>query len=310
MNTPAIRFENLTKSFGRGNKRVRALRNLDLDIPAGEVYGFLGPNGAGKTTTIRLLMDLIRPEEGRAFVFGQEVDKHPEALKRVGALVEDAVFYNYLSGHENLKVLGYVESDVSEKRIEYLLDQVGLSDSADRRVDGYSTGMKQRLGIAVALLNDPALVVLDEPTVGLDPVGIVEMRLFIRALAEEHGKTIFLSSHLLNEVEQICDRVAIIRQGSLIREGLVKELLSQGSTELRIQATPIDRAREALQQRWHVSIVDDWLHVSVSHEDSPAIVERLVGANVKVRQVVIDQQSLEEYFMDVTAAEADQPEES
>lgn len=303
MSAPAIRFENLTKSFGRGSKRVTAIKNLNLEIPSGEVYGFLGPNGAGKTTTIRLLMDLIRPDEGKAFVFGQQVNMHPESLKRVGALVEDAVFYDYLSGKDNLRVLGYVERNVPSERIEGLLKQVGLEDSSERRVGEYSTGMKQRLGIAAALLNDPALVVFDEPTVGLDPEGIVEMRLFIRSLAKQQGKTVFLSSHMLNEVEQICDRVAIIRRGALIREGSVKELLAQGSAALRIQATPMQRARQLLSEHWQISVTDDWLHISAAQDDSPAIIEQLVGANVRVRQVVIDQQSLEDYFLNVTAAE-------
>ena len=203
--------------------------NLDLEIQPGQVYGFLGPNGAGKTTTIRMLMDLVRPTRGVVRIFGQDTHRNSQVLKRVGALVEGASFYSYMSGRDNLVVLAHTANNYCPDRIEFLLEQMELSKSAGQPVSNYSLGMKQRLGIAAALLNDPELVILDEPTNGLDPSGIQAMRSFIRDLAEKDGKTVFLSSHLLHEVEQVCDRVAIIHKGSIVREGIVSELLSGGA---------------------------------------------------------------------------------
>jgi ABC-2 type transport system ATP-binding protein len=299
---PVIQLERLSKTFGRGNRRVRAVRELDLEIAPRQVFGFLGPNGAGKTTTIRLLMDLIRPTEGTARLFGEDVNSHPGILRRAGALVEDATLYGHLSASDNLRVLSYVSASTHLSRIDSLLEQVGLSDAGDRRVSGYSTGMKQRLGIAAALLTDPDLVILDEPTNGLDPAGIVEMRELIRALVDVHGKTVFLSSHLLSEVEQTCDRVAIIHQGSIIKEGKVSDLLSEGAAELRIQAQPLDQAAEILRLQWEVTIDGDWLSMNADTSESSEIIRQLVNGGVDVMQVIAQQQSLEAYFMSVTGA--------
>lgn len=302
--TVAIQLQDLSKTFGRGEKSVQAVRNLDLEIGAGQVFGFLGPNGAGKTSTIRMIMTLIRPTQGRARVYGQDVQKHPEVLKRVGALVEGPAFYGYMSGAENLEVLARTANDYQPQQITNLLQQVGLADAADRKVSSYSLGMKQRLGIAAALLSDPDLIILDEPTNGLDPAGIKEMRRFIRSLASQEGKTVFLSSHLLNEVEQTCDRVAIIHQGQLISEGVVSDLLA-GETKLRIQATPLDKAVEVLQGQWGVSASEEWLMVNASTDDCPDIVKRLVEQNISVYQAIVERQSLEDYFMTVTEPDID-----
>ena len=304
MPDPAIKLSNLGKAFSRGKNRVEAVRSLDLEIEAQQVFGFLGPNGAGKTTTIRLLMDLIRPTSGTAHIYGQEVSKNPDVLQRVGALVEDARFYAHLNASDNLRVLAYTAGASDTGSIDSLLEQVGIADAADRRVSDYSTGMKQRLGIAAALLDDPDLVILDEPTNGLDPAGIVEMRKFIRSLVDAHGKTVFLSSHLLNEVEQTCDRVAIIDHGVIVREGNVRALLSQGGSELRVMADPIEKAAEVLQQRWDVTINEEWLSVAADEDESPEIVRALVAGDIDVRQVISHQQSLEEFFMSVTGRES------
>jgi ABC-2 type transport system ATP-binding protein len=299
--TIAIQLINLSKTFGRGEKSVHAVCNLDLEIGAGQVYGFLGPNGAGKTTTIRMIMTLIRPTQGRVHVYGQDVQQHPEALKRVGALVEGPAFYGYMSGRENLDILAHTANDYHPQHITSLLQQVGLANSARRKVSSYSLGMKQRLGIAAALLSNPDLIILDEPTNGLDPAGIQEMRQLIRSLASQQGKTVFLSSHLLSEVEQMCDRVAIIHQGKLIREGVVANLLVE-KTKLRIQASPLDKAVEALQGQWDVSASEGWLTVNAPAGDSPDIVRRLVEHDIRVSQAIVERQSLEEYFMAVTQA--------
>jgi len=299
----AIRFEQLSKTYGRGQREVRAVQDLDLEVGSGQVFGFLGQNGAGKTTTIRMTMDLIRPTGGRVYLFGQDVRTQPAVLKRAGALVEDAKFYGYLSGRGNLEVLAHTAGDYRPRRIESLLEQVGLTSSAGLLVGGYSKGMKQRLGIAAALLHDPELVILDEPTGGLDPGGMQETRRFIRSLAQEQGRTVFLSSHLLGEVEQICDRVAIIHQGRLVREGAVADLLAQGETELRLQVEPVERALQVLQESWVVSGDGAWLTVRADRSESPDIVRLLVEHQVRVYQIIVQQPSLEEYFMSVTQSE-------
>jgi len=303
----AIEINNLCKTFGGGRKRVEAVKNLDLAVEPGQVFGFLGPNGAGKSTTIRMLMDLIRPTQGHALVFGKDVRKEPEVLKRVGAQVEGACFYNFLNGRDNLKVLSQTAADGHLDRIDSLLELVGLSDQVNQRVGGYSTGMKQRLGIAAALLSDPDLIIFDEPTNGLDPAGIQEMRGLIRSLAHEQGKTVFLSSHLLSEVEQVCDRVAIIHRGELIRKGKVNDLLVGEHHWLRLQVTPVQKALRVLAESWTVredSTKEGWVKVQSDPDASPKIVRQLVAHDVDVLQIVAEQQSLEDYFMAVTNEEA------
>jgi len=301
----AIRTEDLSKTFGRGSKSVPAVKHLNLEVEAGQVYGFLGPNGAGKTTTIRMLMDLIRPSGGNAKIFSRNV-RTPGTLRRVGALVEGPAFYGYLSARANLEVLARTAGDNRPDRIQMLLEQVGLAPRAKQPVSGYSMGMKQRLGIAAALLGDPDLVILDEPTNGLDPAGIQEMRAFIRDLVEKRGKTVFLSSHLLNEVEQVCDRVAIIHIGEMIREGPVAELLANATPTLRVQVSPAKKAEDVLKERWKVSREpptmegDSWLIVTASSQDSPKVVESLVAHGIQVHQVIARRQTLEEYFLAAT----------
>jgi ABC-2 type transport system ATP-binding protein len=302
MQPSALVLTNLSKTFGSGRSRVEAVKNLSLTVEAGQVFGFLGHNGAGKSTTIRMIMDLIRPSQGAVQIFGQNPRRKRTALRRVGALVEGAVFYNYLTGRRNLEVLARTGGSYDPRHIEALLDRVHLADRADRPVKGYSTGMKQRMGLAAALLGDPDLVILDEPTNGLDPSGIQEIRHFIRALAHEQGKTVFLSSHLLSEVEQICDRVAIIKQGMLVREGAVVDLLSTRS-ELIIEAEPLNQAVRALAGKWNVSTDGSMLKVEARREDAPSLVQRLVEAQVEVYQVRSQKQTLEEYFLIATEEE-------
>jgi ABC-2 type transport system ATP-binding protein len=236
----AIRTKNLGKTFGRGKTSVQAVKNLNLNVQSSQVYGFLGPNGAGKTTTIRMLMDLIHPSQGEAYIYGCSVRRQHRILRRVGAMVEVASFYDFLSGRKNLEVLAHTGGDYDSSCITALLEQVGLAGCAGQRVGGYSTGMKQRLGLAAALLHNPDLLILDEPTGGLDPAGIQEIRLFLRYLVDQQGKTVFLSSHLLGEVEQVCDRVAIIHKGEIVREGAVADLLISES-QLRVEACPLDK---------------------------------------------------------------------
>ncbi|MBV9228160.1 MAG: ABC transporter ATP-binding protein [Chloroflexi bacterium] len=238
-----LRTLNLSKNYG---KRL-AVDNLNLEVRRGEIFGFLGPNGAGKTTTIRMALGLIAPTAGRVEILGQDIATHrAHVLPHVGALVETPALYLYMSGRDNLRAVGSVLGGVPEQRIDAVLDLVGLAIRQKDRVRTYSLGMKQRLGVAMALLQDPDVLILDEPANGLDPAGIVEMRDLMHRLAAE-GKTVFISSHLLSEVQQICTRVAIINLGKLVTESTIEELLSgHGAYTVKVERA---EAAQALVQK-------------------------------------------------------------
>jgi ABC-2 type transport system ATP-binding protein len=299
---PVLELVNLSKTYGRRAGGVRAVRDVSLTVGAGEVYGFLGPNGAGKSTTIRMLLGLIAPSGGEVRLFGQDLSRDSSGLKRVGSLVDGGAFYPFLSGRRNLEVVARTHGGGAD-RIDALLDQVGLARDAGRKVKGYSTGMRQRLGVAAALLNDPEMVILDEPVNGLDVAGIQEMRALIRALAADHGKTVFLSSHLLHEVQQVCDRIAIISHGEIVRESGIAELLRQDGG-LRVDAAPIDVAEAAIASRWGVERDGDALIVRATREDAPEVARRLLGAGADLFGLRVEQRNLEEVFLSVTQAEA------
>ena len=234
-----IETQGLGKRFGDA---IVAVDRLDLRVRRGEVYGFLGPNGAGKSTTLRMLLGLVRPTSGSAAVLG-EPPGAAAGLARIGAMIEAPAFYPYLSGRDNLRVLAG-HAGVAPARVESVLAEVGLTSRAGDRTATYSMGMKQRLGVAAALLKDPELLILDEPTNGLDPAGMAEMRAFISALAQG-GRTVLLSSHLMGEIEQVSDRVGVIREGRLIAEGTVEDL--RGRARLRVRAEPLADAARLLQ---------------------------------------------------------------
>ena len=280
---------------------MQAVEDLSLEVAAGQVYGFLGPNGAGKTTTIRMLLDLIRPDQGDVFLFGQHIRRERTVLRRVGSLVEGASFYDFLTGRRNLEVLALTSNlDLPAAQFDAVLDLVDMREASRRRVRGYSTGMKQRLGIAAAMLADPDLVILDEPANGLDPYGINEVRALARRLVDEFGKTVFLSSHQLGEVEQVCDRVAIIHHGRLLREGSVAELVSEKS-RLRIEAEPVEQTLAVLARRG-ATVTEDGtaLLIEAKRTEVPLIVEELVHHGIRVYAVSAQRQSLENYFLSVT----------
>jgi len=243
---PVLRAQALSKSYG---KRL-AVDRLDLEVDQAELFGFLGPNGAGKTTTIRMALGLIAPTGGSIEILGQEVGSHrSRVLPRVGALVESPALYGYLSGRDNLRAFGSLLGGAKEKRIDEVLHVVALIGRNRDKVKTYSMGMKQRLGIAVALLNDPDLLILDEPANGLDPAGIVEMRDLLRGLAAD-GKTVFISSHVLSEVQQICTRVAIINHGRLVRVAPVSELVhTSGDFEVKVD-DPAALLADLKRQEW------------------------------------------------------------
>jgi ABC-2 type transport system ATP-binding protein len=288
----------LTKRYGDA---IVAVDDLELRVRRGEVYGFLGPNGAGKTTTLRMLLGLVRPTSGDAAVLGAPPGS-PEGLARIGAMVEAPAFYPFLSGRDNLRVLARY-AGVAEDRVEAVLGEVRLSDRADDRWATYSQGMKQRLGVAAALLKDPELLILDEPTNGLDPAGMAEMREFIRALGKG-GRTVVLSSHLMREIEQVSDRVGVIRDGSLVAEGTVDEL--RGRAGLRVRAEPLSEAARlvgALPDVDQVTSVDGLLEVSVDTAQAPAINRLLVEAGIAVSELYAQKASLEDVFLELTARE-------
>lgn len=223
MTTIILQTENLSKQFGA----VTAVDSVNLRVQQGEVFGFLGPNGAGKTTTIGMVLGLVHPTAGSIRLFDQTVTPgNNQALQKVGSLIGAPSILPYLSAKENLGLVARLHPPVDDGRVDEVLALIGLTEAAKRKVKGFSTGMKQRLGLGMALLHRPALIILDEPTNGLDPAGMREVRTLIRHLADE-GITIFLSSHLLHEVEQVCDRIAVINKGQIVAQGAVNELLNQ-----------------------------------------------------------------------------------
>ena len=292
-----VETNGLGKRYG---DRVVAVKALNMRVRRGEVYGFLGPNGAGKTTTLRMLLGLVRPTSGSALVLGARPGS-PESLARVGALIESPTFYPFLSGRDNLRVLARY-SGTDEKRIRSVLDEVDLAARADDRFATYSLGMKQRLGIAAALFKDPELLILDEPTNGMDPAGMAEMRSFIRDLGRGR-RTVLLSSHLMSEVEQVCDRVGVITRGELIREGTVEEL--RGRESLWVRAEPLDVAERVLKSIAaveRVDRVDGGLRIGTDPSRAASINQALVESGVGVAELRHDRDSLEKIFLELTRA--------
>ncbi len=296
----AVVTTGLTKEFGER----RVVDSLDLTIPSGSVCGFVGPNGAGKTTTIRMLLGLIGPTSGEGLILLGDINDPPSYLARVGALIESPAFYPQLSGRDNLLVLTRL-GRLDSSTIEGVLERVGLADRARDRFSRYSLGMKQRLGIAAALLADPSLLILDEPTNGLDPAGIVEMRSLIRSLADE-GMTIFVSSHLLAEIEHICDHVVMIRSGRSVFQGSVEELRGIRTSELVVR--PDDRSRLGTLAEL---IAELGLEVQIEESTSSVIVSdgaRLAGelnrasleAGITIVHLAERERSLEEAYFALT----------
>ncbi len=296
----AIETRDLTKQYGA----VKAVDSLSLTVRQGEIYGFLGPNGAGKTTTLRMLLGLIEPTGGEISLMGSPPGS-PETLAKIGSMIETPAFYPFLSGHDNLRMLADY-TGVSRSRIGEVLAQVDLASRAKDPFRTYSLGMKQRLGVAAALLKDPPLLMLDEPTNGLDPAGMADMRQLIRRLGNE-GRTVLLSSHLMNEVEQVCDRVGVIAQGRIVAEGTVSELRGDAALLVRV-----DRPREAkeiidgFQGVAAVELSGTMLRVTAKPDaaiDEAGVNRRLVEAGIGVRELRTDRRSLEEIFLTLTGGE-------
>jgi len=304
---PVIETRGLRKRFAE----AEAVAGIDLAVPAGGVYGFLGPNGAGKTTTIRLLLGLLRPTAGSCRLFGELVQPGAPVLSRVGALIERPAFYPYLSARDNLRVFGTargIVAPVLEERAGEVLDRVGLAAVARRTVGGFSTGMLQRLALALVLVDRPTLVILDEPTNGLDPNGVVDVRELIAAMAAG-GATVFLSTHVLPEVEQLCDRVAILRDGVVVAEGAPRSLLREGERLFIRFDTPAEAAAA-------MAILDGVateapagpnggaaIHVEVPAGEASRVNRRLAAASIHPAEITIQRQSLEALFRELTMAD-------
>jgi ABC-2 type transport system ATP-binding protein len=288
----------LSKTYGARQVVV----DLDLEVGTGEIFGFLGPNGAGKTTTIRMLLGLVRPTAGQVAILGHDLGHHSDqVLPHVGALIEAPAFYPYLSGRDNLRVFASVLGGLPGRRIDEVLELVDLSSRQRDRVRSYSLGMKQRLGVATALLNGPDLLILDEPANGLDPVGIREMRDLMRSLVSA-GKTVFLSSHVLAEVQQICDRVAIISQGRLVRQAPVADLRA-GRGEFEVQFEHVAAALALIRtQSWgSAARIEDNLLVTASPSGTGwGLIEFLAAAGFRPDGLVERRESLEDIFLAAT----------
>jgi len=293
-----VQTEQLTKTF----QKQQAVDHVDMVIREGEIYGFLGPNGAGKTTTIRMLLGLMKPTSGTVRIFGKELQKHKlDILRQVGSLVENPSYYPHLTAYENLNVVREIVG-VPHKRISEVLETVRLTEAAHRKVKGFSLGMKQRLGIAAALMHQPKLLVLDEPTNGLDPSGIIEIRELIKSLPQQYGMTVLISSHLLSEIDQIATAVGVVSRGKLIYQDQMSNLRKLARSTIRIQCSEPGKAVAALKQ----------LELAAAHEQEQLILENcsnrsvadavslLVHQGHDIYRVEENKQSLEQIFLSMT----------
>lgn len=296
-----IETKNLTKKFGA----TRVVNHVDLKVKKGEIYGFLGPNGAGKTTTIRMLLGLARPSKGSIHMFGKDIRKEKLAiLRKVGSLVEYPSYYGHLTARENLEAVR-VLLDVPKSRIDEVLSIVRLTKDAKRPVKGFSLGMKQRLGIATALLGNPELLILDEPTNGLDPSGILEMRELIKSMPKEHGITIVVSSHLLSEIDQMATQVGIITKGRIIFQDSIQKLREQASSSIKLTVNDVEAAwKTLLSNGFTTDLVQNNLYIDRGTDDQvAAIVKSLVEHDFSIYRVEEQKKSLEEIFLELTGKE-------
>ncbi|MBK7678525.1 MAG: ABC transporter ATP-binding protein [Chitinophagaceae bacterium] len=297
-----IEVKHLTKDF----KDVKAVNDLSFSVESGQVYGFLGQNGAGKSTTIRMLLTLIKPSSGDIEIFGMNLLKHRnEILRQVGAIIERPDLYKYLTALENLRIFAAMSGvKVSEKALMDQLAMVGLAERAHSKVKTYSQGMKQRLGIATALVHDPKLIILDEPTNGLDPQGIADIRNLILHLSKEMNKTLLISSHLLSEMELIADSMIIIDKGKKVVEGKVNELFDPAETVVELKTTDDAATYEKLQQSALKNMVqgkrNDCILLKLHRDEIPAVMKELVQMDIEVLSFY-SKHSLEDYFLSLTA---------
>jgi len=307
MAAPIVEVETLSKRFGR----VRALSEISLSVAEGEVFGFLGPNGAGKTTTIRILLGLQHPDGGTARIGGFDCwTDHVRAARLFGATIEQPALYGFLSGRDNLRLFARSLGAVDEKQITELLDLVGMTERANDKVKRYSMGMRQRLALAQAMLGKPRLLILDEPTNGLDPNGIHGLRILLRKLAED-GMTIFFSSHLLSEVEELCDRVVVLHRGEVKAAGPLSELMNVKGFQYRIDVSDVDEAMRVVRSIDGAAVepgtIKDSILVNSDKDIARVINHALVVAGIGVDQLVHTQRGLEDVYIELTGVAPGSP---
>lgn len=297
MSELVIETNNLTKEFNK----FTAVKDVSLKVPKGALYGFLGPNGAGKSTTIRMLLDLMKPTKGTVHIFNKDIKSHRmEILRKVGAMVESPSYYENLTAYENLEITRKI-LQVDKKEIDKALEIVNLSKWKNKRVKNFSLGMKQRLGIAQALIGDRELLVLDEPTNGLDPAGVREIRNLIISLPQTMGVTVLISSHILSEIELIADHVGIIRRGSLLFQGTLEELKSKGSREIVIKAKPPKEVENFLKRKgFTVDNREGKLYIPRRNIDIEELNKALVLSGYGVSHLSESEKNLEEIFLELT----------
>ena len=301
MDKPAVTLQLINLKKKIGNKKI--IKGLDFEIRSGEVFGFLGPNGAGKTTTIRMLVGLISMTEGDVLIKGKSIKTDfKNAIQHVGAIVENPEMYPFLSGWKNLKQYARMVPGITDQRIHEIISLVGLEKAIHEKAGRYSLGMRQRLGIAQALLHEPSILILDEPTNGLDPSGIREIRKYIRALAEQENVSVIVSSHLLSEMELLCDRIGIIKNGQLVALEEVKT--TENSTALQdvfIEAEPLAQAKEYLETQLStgVRLKGKDLILSLQKEEIPSILKKMIGQGFDVYGVNVLQSTLEDKFFNL-----------
>jgi len=298
-----LKIDNLRKRFGN----VEAVKDVNLKINKGDVFGFLGPNGAGKSTTIRMILGLVKPDNGNVVINGYNLkDDYKKALNKVGAMVETPSFYEYMTGYENLKLTTNLFKNVKHVDVLKVIKIVGLKQKANEKVKGYSVGMKQRLGIARALLNNPELIILDEPTSGLDPQGKKEIRKLITNLSESKNITFFICTHLLNEVEQICNRVAILQEGQIISNRLLTE--DNDEKWIKIYTNQKEEVNKLLKDYdgvYNIKISDNGVEINIESNNIEEVNTLLFTKNLKIKYIVPKVESLENYYFNETGGKFD-----
>lgn len=292
---PIVQLQNLSKTIG--GKQL--IQQLNIDLYPGQITGFLGPNGAGKTTTIRMMTGLMNPSEGKVIIDGLSLqDNYEEAISKVGVIVENPEMYKFMTGYKNLLHFARMHKNVTKERIQEVVRQVGLENRIHEKVSTYSLGMRQRLGLAQALLHRPKFLILDEPTNGLDPAGIREFRMYLRKIAAEDGVSVFVSSHLLSEIELMCDRVAVIQNGKLID---IRDINVETSSFYYIEATPNDQAAALLQKLDYNFVAENNGYVvEIKKEDIPKLITQFVNEEIQLFAVQPHQKTLEDQFLEMT----------
>ena len=303
MANTVLEIKNLTKTYGKR----KVIDNISLEIQEGEIFGFLGPNGSGKTTTIKMILRLIEKDSGEIKIKGYDNKKEFEkAMEYIGAIVENPDMYNYMSGKDNLKLHARLRN-IDEKRIDEVLELVGLKDRAKEKVKKYSLGMKQRLGLALTLLHKPRVLILDEPTNGLDPAGIKQLRNILKEIAHKDGVAVFVSSHILSEMQLMCDKIAVIDNGKIVKTENITHMEQPEDNEsideiIEIKVKDVSKAIEILKQNFELQprLVEGNINITISNEKIPKVVKELAINNVEIHSVTPKEQSLEDLFFDAT----------